>query len=99
METGRQTRTDSLDRPLDSEGDEGLTLVDRVGVWDSNMHNWEAYTDLTRALSCLNPREQEVLRLRYWEDQSQSQVAAHLGLSQMHVSRLQARALAGLKES
>lgn len=98
METGRKTYADSLDRPLGlDDGEEGGTLMDRVGVWDSDMHAWEAYTDLSRALSCLNPREQEVLRLRYWEDQSQSQVAAHLGLSQMHVSRLQARALARLK--
>ena len=98
METGRKTRADSLDRPLDGEsGEDGLTLMDRVGSWDSGMHAWEAYTDLARALSCLNPRDQEILRLRFWEDQSQAQVAEKLGLSQMHVSRLQARALARLK--
>ena len=98
METGRRTRADSLDRPLDGEaGEDGLTLMDRVGSWDSDMHAWEAYTDLVRALRCLNAREQEILRLRFWEDQSQTQVAEHLGLSQMHVSRLQARALARLK--
>jgi len=98
METGRKTRADSLDRPLDGEaGEDGLTLMDRVGSWDSDMHAWEAYTDLARALACLNPREQEILRLRFWEDESQTQVAEKLGLSQMHVSRLQARALARLK--
>lgn len=98
METGRKTRADSLDRPLDGDaGEDGLTLMDRVGSWDSDMHAWEAYTDLARALRCLNPREQEILRLRFWEDQSQTQVAERLGLSQMHVSRLQARALARLK--
>lgn len=98
METGRRTRTDSLDRPLEGEGGEdGLTLMDRVGSWDSGMHAWEAYTDLVRAVSCLSAREQEILRLRFWEDQSQTQVAEQLGLSQMHVSRLQARALCRLK--
>jgi len=98
METGRKTRADSLDRPLEGEsGEDGLTLMDRVGSWDSDMHAWEAYTDLARALSCLNVRDQEILRLRFWEDQSQTQVAETLGLSQMHVSRLQARALVRLK--
>ncbi len=98
METGRKTRADSLDRPLEGEaGEDGLTLMDRVGSWDSDMHAWEAYTDLARALRCLNARDQEILRLRFWEDQSQTQVAETLGLSQMHVSRLQARALARLK--
>ena len=98
METGRKTRADSLDRPLEGEaGEDGLTLMDRVGSWDSDMHAWEAYTDLARALRCLNPRDQEILRLRFWEDQSQTQVAETMGLSQMHVSRLQARALVRLK--
>lgn len=98
IETGRRTRADSLDRPLEGDaGEDGLTLMDRVGSWDSDMHAWEAYTDLARALSCLNPRDREILRLRFWEDQSQTQVAERLGLSQMHVSRLQARALARLK--
>lgn len=98
LETGRKTRADSLDRPLDGEaGEDGLTLMDRVGSWDSDMHAWETYTDLARALSCLNERDREILRLRFWEDQSQTQVAESLGLSQMHVSRLQARALARLK--
>ncbi len=98
METGRKTRADSLDRPLEGEGgDDSLTLMDRVGSWDSDMHVWEAYTDLTRALGCLNMRDQEILRLRFWEDRSQTEVAQTLGLSQMHVSRLQARALDRLK--
>lgn len=98
METGRRTRADSLDRPLEgAAGEDGLTLMDRVGSWDSDMHAWEAYTDLSRALKCLNPRDQEILRLRFWEDQSQTQVAETMGLSQMHVSRLQARALVRLK--
>jgi RNA polymerase sigma-B factor len=98
METGRNTRAASLDRPL--RGEEGggeMTLNDRVGSWDSGMHEWEAYADLTRALSCLNARDREILRLRFWEEQSQTQVAERLGMSQMHVSRLQVRALARLK--
>ena len=98
IETGRRTRADSLDRPLEGEaGADGATLMDRVGSWDSDMHAWGAYTDLVRAVSCLNPREQEILYLRYWEDQSQTQVAEKMGLSQMHVSRLQARALTRLR--
>ena len=98
MEAGRRTRADSLDRPLEGEaGENGATLMDRVGSWDSDMHTWEAHTDLIRAVLCLNAREQEILYLRFWEDQSQTQVAEKMGLSQMHVSRLQARALIRLK--
>lgn len=98
MEIGRQTRADSLDRLLDpAGGEDGGCVGDRVGVWDAGLSEWESSADLCRALSCLNPREREILRLRFWEDCSQAQVAERLGLSQMHVSRLQTRALARLK--
>ena len=101
LETGRRTRTDSLDRPLDGGDGAGadgpLTVGDRVGAWDGDMHAWEAYTDLARALGCLNPREREILRLRFFEDLSQSAVAEQMELSQMHVSRLQQRALDRLR--
>jgi DNA-directed RNA polymerase specialized sigma24 family protein len=43
-------------------------------------------------------REQQILLLRFYGNQTQEQVAAQLGLSQMHVSRLQARALARLRD-
>jgi RNA polymerase sigma-B factor len=42
-------------------------------------------------------REQQILIMRFWGNSSQEQVAARLGISQMHVSRLQARALAWLR--
>ena len=78
-------------------GDDGFTLADRVGARDAALLDLEAYADLRRALACLNPRECEILRLRFFEDLSQSAVAERLGLSQMHVSRLQQRALDRLR--
>ena len=45
------------------------------------------------ALECLSPRYQEILRLRFFEGLSQSEIATQVGLSQMHVSRLLSGAL------
>ncbi len=96
MEIGFSTRVVSLDRPLDS-GEEDVSLMDRLGEQDAAILDLEACADLRRAMSCLNPREGEILRLRFFDDLSQFAVAERLGLSQMHVSRLQQRALHRLR--
>ena len=44
------------------------------------------------------PREKKILLLRFFGNMTQSQIAAELGISQMHVSRLLARTLAQLRE-
>jgi RNA polymerase sigma-B factor len=43
-------------------------------------------------------REQQILIMRFYGNHTQEEVAARLGISQMHVSRLQARALARLRD-
>ena len=41
----------------------------------------------------LDAREREIIRLRFYEGLTQSQIAQQIGISQMHVSRLIRRAL------
>jgi RNA polymerase sigma-B factor len=48
-------------------------------------------------VSRLPEREQLILRLRFQEDLTQREIAAKLGMSQMHVSRLLARSLSQLR--
>ena len=50
------------------------------------------------ALPFLEERERTVLRLRFVEDMTQSQIAEQIGHSQMHVSRILRRALAKIRE-
>jgi RNA polymerase sigma-B factor len=45
----------------------------------------------------LTPREREIMILRFVDELPQTEVARRLGISQMHVSRLQRAALAQLK--
>jgi RNA polymerase sigma-B factor len=49
-------------------------------------------------LQALPERDRTLLTLRFFENMSQSQIAERLGVSQMHVSRLLAKALATLRE-
>ena len=48
-------------------------------------------------MSAMPPRDRLVLRLRFEEDLTQSEIATRLGISQMHVSRIIRRSLARLR--
>jgi RNA polymerase sigma-B factor len=49
-------------------------------------------------LASLPERERTIIRLRFFESLTQTQIAERLGISQMHVSRLLARSLAKLRD-
>lgn len=53
---------------------------------------------LTRLLESLPERERTIVWLRFFEDRSQSEIADHVGMSQVHVSRLLRRTLRQLRE-
>jgi RNA polymerase sigma-B factor len=50
-------------------------------------------------MSVLSDREREVLRLRFAEDLTQSEIGARVGVSQMHISRLIRHAVAKLRQA
>ena len=77
--------------------DEDRTLGDRLGGEDPALADVELHESLRPALATLPERERRILQLRFYGNQTQSQIAAQLGISQMHVSRLLARALAQLR--
>jgi RNA polymerase sigma-B factor len=97
MELGNAYDTVSLDTKLALDGDAALTLSDSIGVQDLELDQIDSYDDLKAALEQLDNREKMILYLRYFQDLSQTEVARRLGISQMHVSRLQQRALKKLK--
>ena len=49
------------------------------------------------ALATLGEREQRIVSLRFYGNQTQAQIAEKLGISQMHVSRLLTRSMANLR--
>ena len=53
---------------------------------------------LRRAMQHLNPRERAIMAMRFYDELSQSEIAKRLGISQMHVSRLQRAALEQLRQ-
>jgi len=86
----------SLEQPC--EECDGLTRGDLIGGDEDGFRLVELRDAVDDLLSCLSPREREVVRLRFDHDLTQSQISARLGMSQMTVSRLLRRCLPRLKE-
>jgi RNA polymerase sigma-B factor len=87
----------SLDAP--DVADEGSTAVsDSLGALDEALEGVVYRESLKPLLEALPPREKNILMLRFFANMTQSQIAADLGISQMHVSRLLAKTLAQLRE-
>jgi RNA polymerase sigma-B factor len=99
MELGNAYETVSLDTKLSFEGETApLTLNDSIGVDDTSLQKINQYDDLKAAVECLDNREKMIIYLRFFHDLSQTEVAQRLNISQMHVSRLQHKALKRLKD-
>ncbi len=98
MELGSAYEAVSLDSTLEQEDDSTLSLGEFVGGVDVSLENIETHGDVKRAIERLDPREKAIIYYRFFRNMSQTEVAKRLGISQMHVSRLQQRALRKLRE-
>jgi RNA polymerase sigma-B factor len=88
----------SIDATIGSGPEAGRQLGEAVGTEDPNLDRVEMRQVLERAMQHLNERERRIMIMRFFEEMSQAEVAKRLGISQMHVSRLQRAALEQLRE-
>ncbi len=96
MAAGSAQRPAQLASP-GSEGEEDGGIA--VGLDDPGFEQAEARATLSSGMADLPARERVILHLRFEEGLTQSEIAARVGISQMHVSRLIRRALESLRES
>jgi len=90
-------QSSSLDAPLaDHEG--RASLADLIGTEDPQLEHVLDMEAVWKHLSGLPDREQQLLLLRFYGNMTQAEIGKHLGISQMHVSRLLAEALEYLRE-
>ncbi len=97
LEAGQAYRFASLDAPAPGEADAGETLGSRLGGDDVELAGAEGRAVLAPLLAKLPPRERRIVHLRFFDGLTQSEIAAELGISQMHVSRLLSRSVAQLR--
>ena len=83
---GRSLR--SLDAPVHEDEGDSASAGDLIGDHDPGYARVEAVATIEQMTAILDDRAREILRLRFEEDMLQSEIAAHVGCSQMHVSRI-----------
>ncbi|AKO94026.1 MULTISPECIES: RNA polymerase sporulation sigma factor SigF [Priestia] len=79
----------------ENDGDP-ITLLDQIA--DQSEDKWFDQIALKEAVEHLDERERLIVYLRYYKDQTQSEVATRLGISQVQVSRLEKKILKQIKE-
>ncbi|MFC0523697.1 RNA polymerase sigma factor SigB [Pontibacillus salicampi] len=100
MEMGKSYKALSVDRKIEADSDGStVTILDLIGNQDKGYDHIDQQMLLEKVLPILSEREQEILKCTYFENMSQKDTGEHLGISQMHVSRLQRRALRKLREA
>ena len=87
----------SRSRPGPS-GEDELDPMETIGYEDAEFERTEDRASLEPALERLRPREREILRMRFEDGLTQTQIAEQIGISQMHVSRLIRKSLAVMRE-
>ena len=83
----------SLYEPIFTDGGDTLYVMDQISDKKNKEENWVEHLSLSEAMKRLNPREHEIVILRFFEGKTQMEVAEKIGISQAQVSRLEKNAL------
>ena len=89
----------SLYEPVHSDSGDPLLVMDQISDPKSADDRWLEELALRDALSALGEREKRILRLRYYDGKTQTEVARAVGISQAQVSRLEKGALKRLRQA
>jgi RNA polymerase sigma-B factor len=95
MDAVQAYSTSSLEAPV---GEEGFAPIDALGEPDPSLEILHEWATLAPAVRDLPERERKVLYLRFFSGLTQSEIAAQIGVSQMHVSRILSQTLDHLRD-
>jgi RNA polymerase sigma-B factor len=97
LEAAHNTSVVSLDAPVATADGGGLAF--ELPVVDDGVEMIDHLVSLRPLIEALPERERRILSLRFFDGLSQAQIAERVGISQMHVSRLLAQTLRGLRQA
>jgi RNA polymerase sigma-B factor len=80
-------------------GEDAERLEDQIGAPDNGLERVEQWAAVEPLVDAYPPRERRILSLRFAAGLTQTEIAAHVGISQMHVSRLLNRMLDELRDA
>ena len=87
----------SLYEPVYQEGQDTLYLIDQVSDKTNKEENWVENLSLRDAMDKLDKREYNIIKLRFFEGKTQTEVAEEISISQAQVSRVEKNALRTMK--
>lgn len=87
----------SLYEPVYTEGGDTLYVMDQISDKKNKEENWIEQLSLSEAMKKLSERENDIIKLRFFEGKTQMEVADYIGISQAQVSRLEKNALRVMK--
>ncbi|WP_239075617.1 RNA polymerase sigma factor SigF [Planosporangium flavigriseum] len=96
LDSAHAYRAVSLQTPIPGN-ESDRHLADLVGDVDHQLESVEDREALRPLIAKLSRREQRIIALRFFGNMTQTQIAAEIGVSQMHVSRLLSQALSALR--
>ena len=97
LETYHAYSTRSLSQPLGQGGGNEETMEDTLGEHEAGYEEVEHGVLVEAGLDALDERERAIVEMRFFDGLTQSEIAARIGISQMHVSRLLRRSLATMR--
>ena len=87
----------SLFEPVFQDGNDALFLMDQVCDKKSREESWVEHLALQDAMNQLTSREYNIIRKRFYEGKTQTEVADEISISQAQVSRLEKNALKSIR--
>ena len=87
----------SLFDPVYQEGGDTLYIMDQVSDKKNREDNWIEDISIKEAMKRLSDREFNIIKLRFFEGKTQTEVAQEIAISQAQVSRLEKSALKSMK--
>lgn len=98
MEISKSYKALSVDYKLETSDGGKVSILDLFGTEEKQYEQVDIHMILESIFPVLPKREQDILKYIFFENMSQQEVGELLGISQMHVSRLQRRSLRKLRE-
>jgi RNA polymerase sporulation-specific sigma factor len=96
LETGAEV--ESLYKTIYQGDGSPIYLLDKIAETKDESDNIVNKLALKEIIASLNEKEQEIIRLRYFNDRTQTDIAKELGISQVQVSRMEKRILKTMRE-
>ncbi len=89
--------TVSLSDPVFQDGNDTVCIMDQISDTKNSAESIEQTLSITDAIEHLPERERTIINLRFFQGQTQMEIAEEIGISQAQVSRLEKSALKNIR--